>query len=867
MTRFPRSLALLFSLVSLLVAFPGASALFWDPIPLPPSLVNMKVYRLATDGRLLFAGGTFAGYGFYTDVESVSADGVTFELIPNLPLPGVSLSYAGAEGGRLSKLVRISDDRAPRIYMVATFDTATRSWSTGGALTLTGEQSPGSLAVLGRIPYIGTTAGDLWAENGGAWGLVTQELPLSSAPYHPAPRIVRAGDTRYVVSDRGLGKLVQGKVVSADVRLAGRTVMDVVAQDDSLLVLSRSLRGDGRAVVERFGPASVTQIAALDAADSRGFLFVANGDVYVAGPFNEPRLLSQGVALSPRASRGDGVAGFRVTTGDGVPIEYLGAFITTAKTVLYRSRSRVQKTIPAIVDAGAPGGGRYRTELLLGNYGPDRGEAVLSFHPDAGLDPSLASLRVALPPGSEVRIGDAAEALRNAGAARPGTLTGSLSIEFTSVDPFRTLSDSDLFASARVLTTTAQGTFGVTLPALPAGAGIDSEAGLSGPGQLPGVIRDEATRTNIAVVNAANGNGASTASCGGVCGRVPSLKLFDSAGALSDTLTFALAPGARKQWNGIVPGGASKPALVSASVRAVPPGGASWDAQLGDDVFVYAVLNDAVTNDGVYLPLQTPSRDARRDRLFLATVGDFAGAGGNRHRSTLLLAQALETPGDATLLTFQFRGQGAEGSVDISFDETIRAGESRRIEDVPTWIRSHRGGPPGPPVFTGDLIGTLSISARSGAPVSGIVATNIVITTREGIPGRAMTSLDALAESRWAGGSCIVPGLIQNPTLRSAVALSNPEPNGGLSARLGVELHDARSGALLGAPIERVLRPGERIQLDDVLDGAGLPSGTQAYARVVSRGETGSRARFVAYGVTIERDSGDGSVTPMTEVR
>ncbi|HEV8269645.1 MAG TPA: hypothetical protein VGR00_15485, partial [Thermoanaerobaculia bacterium] len=591
---------------------------FWEPVPFPQNLEGMKVYRVATDGTTLYAGGVFSAFYVYTNVDAVTTDGRNWTRLPDLPLSSVSLSYSCVEEGRVTKLVRVSDDAPPRRYVPATWFPALGVWTTGYTLTLPGETSPGSLAAFGHVFYLGTTAGDLYSSAAGEWSVVSSDLPKKSGEQR-SPRLVVENGVAYVVTETGLGRLSNGRIVVAEPRLLGRDVLDVAVHGGILYAYTR--RQGGRTEVSRLGATEET-IALLDAGETRGFLFFDGDDLYVSGPSNEPRLLSEGRSLSPRAREANPAFGFRVTTGDGTTTLFSGERYATSSTVLFRARRRYLKTIPAVVDAG-----RYTSELFLGNFGSEPVVAIIRFRSESGA--TTGALQVSLSPGAEKRFENAAAALRAAGAApSAGDLVGSLSVEFvesgTAAAP---LSDSSLVASVRVVTRTPSGSYGVSLDGLPSGSGLDSGGEASGSGLLPGIRRGGATRTNVAAVNAADGSGYPSSYCGGTCGRSPSIEFSAPNGTVASTLAFTLPPGGRRQWNDVVPGGTGDPVLT-AHAQAVPPGGSTWDSQLSDDLLLYAVWNDATTNDGVVFPLQLPSRDAMRDVLFLPFAGVVNGMGG-----------------------------------------------------------------------------------------------------------------------------------------------------------------------------------------------------------------------------------------------
>lgn len=867
--RFTRFAPLLAALVFPLDA---AAALFWDPVTVLTASPGqtIKVYRLATDGERLFAGGVRSSFYVYADFDAVSLDGVSFTAIPPFPLPGVSLSYAAAEGGFYEKLVRVTDDRPPRQYVIARYDAARGDWSNSAVLTLPGDEDPGHLSRFGGVTYLGTTAGRLLALSGDAWSEIPQALAAPAAHAPAPPRVVRIGTALFVASSRGLGRLDAGRVEGAAPALAGRDVADVAADGGGLLVY---LRGHGGAFssVERLTADGAETLARLDAPDARGFVFRAAGTLYAAGGWNEPRALVNGRLLSPRAASADPAYGFRFTTADGRPTPFRGAWYATSSATLHRSRERHVLTVPVVVDAPSAGGGRYETELSFANHADVEVRAELTFHPEGGRDASFTPLRLRLAPRAETRIEDAAAALRAASAAPVGSsLVGSISVALAADDPAASLVEGDVSATARVFTRRGGGESGLFIPALPAGSGVDSGALATRGGLLAGLLRSADTRTNVAAVNAADGSRAPSAHCGGICGRGPELRVADASGASAGKLSFTLSPGARRQWNDVAPEVEGQPPLASAAVRAVPPGGSSWDSQLADDLLVYATPIDRTTEDGAYVGLQIPSRDALRDRLLLPVVGGFSGAEGRRYLTRLLLAQDPEAPASAERLRFELRGGGPAGPIRLVFEETLLAGTSLAVDDVRAWLLART--PVEPPVgsvpASGDFFGALTVSGTSGGPGPvSLAATVLFEITREGVAGRALSAFDALPVSRWARRLAVVSGLRESLAVTSNLTLLNPERDGGATLHATVTIRAAADGSVLRGETPVVLGPGERQQWTAVLAGLGSAvAGIDAYAEIRNLDAGPGAARFVAYGSVLDRATADASILTASKI-
>lgn len=833
------------ALVALLIGaapLPARAGILWEPVPAPPPSIDLEkveFHRLAADGERLFAGGSRqVAWAFPVAFDLVYRPDGTYEELPASPAIGWSQAWSAAENGVFHKLVLTSSDRSPRTYRVVSWIVAERRWREGSLLTLANEE-PGSFVATNGALWVGTTEGNMWVDTGNGFGPAAFGIPKPvGRRVRHAPRVVPAGGLNLVVADGGIGRLSGSSVVVLDARYAGRDVRDVAPTPEGLLVY---LLEAGRMLLERAHVDGVETLVNGDAGDARGFVFSHRDEIHLAGSWNEPRPLSAGRLLSPRARDTNPVFGFSVGTADGVPVAFAQTWWTIASGRLYRGRDRTARSLPAIVDGPAPAGSRYRTELLLGNYGPAPLTARLTFRSDSGAA-GPRPLDVPLPAYTERRLEDVFAALREAGALPAGASVGSL---FAETQP---ATDDESFAmSARVA---IEGTGrGVAVPSLPAGAGLDSNGAFTRGAILPAVVADDATRTNLAAANASDGAGFASANCQGVCGRGPQIEFRAPDGTPKGKLAVVLAAGARTQWNGVTIEG-----VPAASARLLPPGGANWDAQPNDDLHAYAVLQDATTDDGVLMPAVTPSRDALRDVLFLPVAGSWGGAGGARFRTTVFLAQGADTPVAAGTFGVLFRGTAGGVPVVRSFAKTMAPGASEVVEDVGKFLADASG----VPLPAGDLIGSLTLTSADGQPLWGLAASTLVAATRPGTPGRTLTGLDALPRSAWSRSSAVVPGLDAGPGRDTNVAVANPASSGA-PIRLLAEIRSASegdAGRLLATLPALAVPPGGFAQWNHVFASAGLESGTAAFA--VVREESG--APFVAYGVVVDAGTSDGTV-------
>jgi len=800
---------------------PAEAGLLWERVALPPEVVDFNAYRLAAgDGRLYVGGSRVSGGFFIHDVELVSTDGRSFELLPKSPITGWSLAWAAVDGGRLHKLVRVSDDRAPRAYVVSTWDPAFRAWSASPPLTAgPGEEDyASSLAVRDGVLHVGTSAGALLALSGGSWRPVPIDFPLPAEPRLP-PRFVREAGSPLVLTTGGLGRLERGHVVLADERLRGADVRAALAFPGGLLVQRKE--GD-RMLVERLGATDRELLISTAAGDVLGHLFDFGG-LHAAGPWDEPRLLSAGRNLSPRAFDANPTSGFRFTSSQGHAVPFGDDLFALSSRTLFRARPRVRLTLPAIVDHP----GRYATSLLLANLSAREVVARLRFLPERGLDTRLPAVEAPLAPFSELRLEDAAAWLRSRGAVPGGLLTGALSVEVAAAGGGPPPADAEVAAFTRVVSASGSGTI---VPAVPSGGGLD--AGFDTPSGAVAFLFGEGgpLRSNLVALNAADGEIAPTAWCRGICGRPSRVHLSRADGTPLGWLEVALEAGGRLQWNRV--GAAAEPGDLLVA-RGTPPGGATWDAQPGDDVLVASVLVEEGGDGGAWIPAQAPTRDALRTALFLGRADE---------RTALLLGQDPEALPAAERLVVSFcrvRENGAVATVEA--DVTLARGTALKVDDLRGLFRARDPGGDVVPL-EGDFAGTLSI--RSAVPGTYLL---LAATALRRFPGGGLSPVELLASSRLARGRAAVNGLGAGSSLGVAHAGAAAAP----PLDLKITLRSAQDGTPLGEPMTWTLAPGATREVP-------LPLDLPAWAEV-----SGSGAPFAAWG-TVRRAGGGQELLPMT---
>ena len=178
-------------------------------------------------------------------------------------------------------------------------------------------------------------------------------------------------------------------------------------------------------------------------------------------------------------------------------------------------------------------------------------------------------------------------------------------------------------------------------------------------------------------------------------------------------------------------------------------------------------------------------------------------------------------------------------------------GEVLHVPDAIAWLGAN-----GAFIPSGNVEGTLTFGSDDPEGASALLVNAVVLAKPIGSSAEYGTSVPAFAEGRWAHERAVVPGLLESDAFRSNVAVANPEPEGGPSTTLSVELRSA-DGLRVGTLPSVTLRPGERRQFNRPL----APRIGDAYA-VVTR--VGGNGRFVAYGVVNDNATGSGSLFEMT---
>ena len=510
-------------------------------------------------------------------------------------------------------------------------------------------------------------------------------------------------------------------------------------------------------------------------------------------------LLFGGLSLTGdrlRAQRADR-AGFTLdSSGNFATHRFEDSFVAAAvPDGLLLPVLRVRKTVPAAVDATGVGGLRYRTTLVVANLSAST-PCVARLLPGTS---DTAALELPLSPGEQRIVEDPA----------PG-FVGPLAVEFEGLDE-----DQDAFAAVRVFNPAGQGTAGGVLVGRDAGS-------VAGRNLLLAPSPRTGSRLHMAASAAVDGPGQDLTTID--YGFDPAVSARVPAGAL-----FQTDP-------------------TPKNLMRVLDLGASYAAPT-DDLLAYCVRNDAGANDVTIAEAEpTAVLFARLERFLPAVVSVESSYA--RYRTEISFGRFATDvyPPQERTYTVSFRPSGS-ASPPYSFPVTV-AGDVLHVPDAAAWLRSN-GAPVGEAVE-----GTLSISGEGPTGASDLLVGAVVLARPTNSSAEYGTAVPAFAEGAWAHTRAVVPGLLESHAFRSNVAVANPEPDGGPSVTLSVDLRAADGSRIATLP-SVTLRPGERRQFNRPLASRG----GEGYA-VITR--VGGEGRFVAYGVVNDNATGSGSLFEMT---
>lgn len=504
------------------------------------------------------------------------------------------------------------------------------------------------------------------------------------------------------------------------------------------------------------------------------------------------------------------------------------------------------RTLPVVLDVVGAGGARFLSELVVGSRAATDVSFPITFTPApgfAGTDGTTTpkTAAVTLPAGRELRASDALAFLRSLGMAIPvatadAPVAGSVTLGSgpKSVD--------DAYLVARTYTRGASGgTFGLFYDAPSELDAAEEEAAVYGLRSVTGEAR-----SNLAVVHLP-GRGTDPIEV--------AVQVYSASGAAAGTpFVKSLAPGEWYQWNGVL-GLAGLPdgAYGYAKVRRTRGAGA---------FAAYGVVNDAKTSDGSFLPAYRPGGLAAARTVVVPVVLDVFGEAGSHYTTEVTLVNdgTIATPVD--LVYRPAPGFGEIGGAPVVTVD-LAAREQRTIPDVLAYLRS-RGmqipdGTEGPQA--GTLTATFRFLADLDAPSTAVLARTTTPNTDAAAGGAFGLFYAGAARGGGARTQALVPGLAQDATVRSNLAVVNLGGGSELPVVLEARLYDADTGAQAGSPVTATLSPGDWVQWSRVHALAGAPASVTRFTAVVRR--LSGDDTFLAYGVLNDAVTSDGSFQTM----
>jgi len=783
-------------------------------------------------GAVLATRGAGAGYG-------VAPEGAWGNGFP----PALASLPAGC--GETSAVARTASS-APEVMVATTCGPflVTESAATPAASGLSPAAWPTTLASHGNALFGGTAGNGLWRASGSSWS----PEPVAGFTQAGTVNVVRSlGGALWVAMAEGLYARGAGPWAEVSSGLPSAAAVTALAGDATAAfaglatggVYRRPSGGEFQRDASGLNSAPVLSLelfgGRLFAAAGRRGVAAKRGGGWAAETAGMPR--DAEVTLV----RGTSLSG---PEGQETPTLVVGTAGHGFFTADLFSRAR---TLPVVLDVVGAGGARFLSELVVGSRASADTTLAIDYAPApgfAGPGGTVApkSAMVTVPAGREIRAADALGWLRSFGMEIPvatpdSPVAGSVSLRWHSAGRV-----DDLYLVARTYTRAASGgTFGLFYDGPSDLDAAEEEATVYGLRSVAG-----AARSNLAVVHVP-GRGEEPIEV--------SVQVYSAAGTpAGEPLARSLAPGEWTQWNGVLGlAGLPEGSFGYARIRRTKGTGAFT---------AYGVVNDAKTSDGSYLPAFRSGGAAAGRTLVVPVVLDVAGEAGSRYTTELTLANdgAIATPVD--LVYRPAPGFGEVGGVPyVTVD--LAARQQVTIPDVLAYLRSH--GMAIPDGATAPQAGTLTATFRwlteLDAPSTVALARTTTPNTDAAVGGAFGLFYPAVPVGGGARTQALVPGLSQDETVRSNLAVVNVGGGSGLPITLEARLYDADTGAPAGNPLTVRLAPGDWYQWSRVHALAAAPASVKRFRAVVRR--TAGDDTFLAYGVLNDAVTSDGSYQTM----
>jgi hypothetical protein len=396
----------------------------------------------------------------------------------------------------------------------------------------------------------------------------------------------------------------------------------------------------------------------------------------------------------------------------------------------------------------------------------------------------------------------------------------------------RPLNTSSLltYASSRTYASTATGTFGQYIAAMPfTRFATQRAADIPFPGgitpstvlSLQHVAQSSRFRTNLGIVEGAGEP---------ALGRI---RVFDTIGTLRKEVPFSLLPGEHRQMNRFIEVDAGIPTLEDGRIEIV------IDSPTGA-VTAYASVLDSVTTDPLAVMPVDPTK-VSATRYVIPGIADIPAGQQNFH-SDLRLFNGGDFSVPITLTFYPGNGFAGFGTPVTAEPGFINAGDVLVLDNVLPAL-FNRTGTGGSIVVTTPSNSSLVATARTYTAVenNGSYGQFIPgVTPSEGI-GTGDRALQILQ-------------LEESDQFRSNVGLAELTGNGA-TVRLTLQLPDTK----VTAATEVTLAPNEFRQLRPIV---GLNPGKQTYNARLTVEVIGGTGRVTAYGSVIDNESKDPTYVP-----
>ncbi len=471
--------------------------------------------------------------------------------------------------------------------------------------------------------------------------------------------------------------------------------------------------------------------------------------------------------------------------------------------------------------------GQFLSDVRLTNAGASPVNYQVTMTPTQ-TDGTLSSkvTQITVDSQSTIALNDIAKNFFGYGATGDPQDVGFGSLEI------RPLNTSSLltYASSRTYASTATGTFGQFIAAMPftrfatqrlSGIPIPGDITTSTVLSLQHVAQSSKFRTNLGIVEGA-GEPAS--------GRI---RVFDTIGTLLKTVPFSLLPGEHRQLNRFIEINAGIPTLTDGRIEIV------IDSPTGA-VTAYASVLDGVTTDPLAVMPVDPSK-VSATRYVIPGIADIPAGQQNFH-SDLRLYNGGDSAVPINLTFHPGNGFAGFGTPVTAAPRTVNAGEVLVLDNVLPAL-FNRTGTGGSIVVTSTSPSSLVATARTYTAVenNGSYGQFIPgITPGEGI-GVGDRPLQILQ-------------LEESDQFRSNVGLSELTGNGA-TVRLTLQLPDSP----VTPSTEVTLAPNEFRQLRPIV---GLNPGKQTYNARLTVEVISGTGRVTAYGSVIDNESKDPTYVP-----